>query len=252
MAGRTASPVRGRGREKQPLQRRESFRILKDAAIKPAMERAKIGFVTGLTAEARWLRNAGFMIRVGGGTPLGAEQAAKALAQEGAQGLISFGLAGGLKPGLVPGSIVVPTAVLEGNRVYPADYALMSFLGGSTGAPIYAGQKIAETAHDKALIYRRSHPDAIDLESGAVARVAQARGLPFAVLRAVADPWDADLPPVTKVAMKDDGSLNFAAITASLLRHPRQIPSLFGVAKATKDARAALLRRLEKLPQRSF
>ena len=67
------------------------------------MERAKIGFITGLTAEARWLRNAGFMVKVGGGTPAGAERAAEALVHDGAQGLISFGLAGGLKPGLVAG-----------------------------------------------------------------------------------------------------------------------------------------------------
>jgi adenosylhomocysteine nucleosidase len=216
------------------------------------MERAKIGFITGLKAEARWLRNAGFMVNVGGGTPYGAEQAAEALVTEGAQGLISFGLAGGLKPGLVAGSIVVPTAILEGNRVYPADYVLMSFLGGSTGAPLYAGLKIAATAHDKALIYRRSHPDAIDLESGAVARVAQARGVPFAVLRAVADPSDADLPPVALIALKDGGKLDLPAIALSVLRHPGQIKSLINLAQAAKSARAALIARLEKLPDRTF
>jgi adenosylhomocysteine nucleosidase len=216
------------------------------------MERAKIGFVTGLTAEARWLRNAGFMIKVGGGTPYGAELAAEALAKDGAQGLISFGLAGGLKPGLVAGSIVVPTAVLEGNRVYPADYALLSFLGGSTGAPIYAGQKIAESAHDKALIYRRARPDAIDLESGAVARVAQARGLPFAVLRAVADPWDADLPPAAMIALKDDGGLDLLGVARSIARRPWQIKGLLALGRAAKLARGALMGRLEKLPERTF
>jgi adenosylhomocysteine nucleosidase len=216
------------------------------------MERAKIGFITGLTAEARWLRNAGFMVKVGGGTPFGAQQAAEALANEGALGLISFGLAGGLKPGLVAGSIVVPTAILEGNRVYPASYALMAFLGGSTGAPLYAGQKIAQTAHDKGLIYRRSHPDAIDLESGAVARVAQARGLPFAALRAVTDTSDTDLPPLAMTALKHDGSLDFLAIAKSMLRHPMQLPSLLVMAQSAKAARAALVARLEKLPERTF
>ena len=216
------------------------------------MERAKIGFITGLKAEARWLRNAGFMVNVGGGTPYGAELAAEALVAEGAQGLISFGLAGGLKPGLVAGSIVVPTAILEGNRVYPADYVLMSFLGGSTGAPLYAGQKIAATAHDKTLIYRRSHPDAIDLESGAVARVAQARGLPYAALRAVADPADADLPPVALIALKEGGKLDLPAIALSVLRHPGQIGKLIALAQAAKAARGALIGRLRKLPERTF
>jgi adenosylhomocysteine nucleosidase len=216
------------------------------------MERAKIGFITGLTAEARWLRNAGFMVRVGGGTPFGAEQAAEALVREGAQGLISFGLAGGLKPGLVAGSIIVPTAILEGNRVFPADYALMAFLGGSTGAPLYAGQKIAATAHDKSLIYCRSHPDGIDLESGAVARVAQAHSLPFAALRAVADPADADLPPAALMALTDDGKIKLLGVALSILRRPQQIKGLIALAQAAKAARAALLARLEKLPERTF
>lgn len=211
-----------------------------------------IGFVTGLAAEARLLGNTGFMVAVGGGTPEGAARAAKQLLTGGATALISFGLAGGLKPGLVAGSIVVPTAVLEGNRVYPADYALMSFLGGSTGAPIYAGQKIAATPHDKQLIFRRSRPDAIDLESGGVARVAQARGLPFAVLRAVADPWDTELPPVAMIALSDDGRMNFAAIARSVLRHPGQIKGLIALGQAAKAARAALVSRLQKLPERSF
>lgn len=216
------------------------------------MERAKIGFITGLKAEARWLRNAGFMVKVGGGTPYGAARMAEALVAEGAQGLISFGLAGGLRPGLAAGTIVVPTSVLEGNRVYPADYALMAFLGGGTGAALYAGQKIAQTVHDKALIYRRSHPDAIDLESGAVARVARSHGLPFAVLRAIADPWDADLPPAAMTALKDDGSLNMPAIALSLLRRPAQISALIAMGQAAKAARSALLARLKKLPERSF
>ena len=64
------------------------------------MNRAKIGIVTGLQAEAQWLRNCGFMVRAGGGTSHGAQAAAEALVEDGAKGLISFGLAGGLRPGL--------------------------------------------------------------------------------------------------------------------------------------------------------
>ena len=108
--------------------------------------------------------------------------------------LISFGLAGGLAPGILPGALLVPTEVLEGPRSYPCDPALMQFLGGPTGRPIAAGHKIAATVHDKSTLYRRTRADAIDLESGAVARVASARHLPFAVLRAIADPAQRNLP----------------------------------------------------------
>nr|WP_298264179.1 hypothetical protein [Acidocella sp.] len=216
------------------------------------MERGKIGFVTGLTAEARWLRNAGFMVGIGGGTPLGAERAAEKLVCEGAQGLISFGLAGGIQPGLVPGSILVPPAVTEAHSIYPADYRLSQFLGGALGKPIYAGKRVAASVHDKELIYNRHGPCGIDLESGAVARVARRHGIPFAVLRAVADPADFVLPPAALVGLKEDGAVNLPAILRSLLRHPRQLPALLELAGHAKAARAALLARLKKLPERTF
>ena len=216
------------------------------------MERSKIGFVTGLTAEARWLRNAGFMVGVGGGTPLGAERAAETIIRQGAQGLISFGLAGGIQPGIEAGSILVPPAVTEANKIYPVDYRLKEFLGGSVGKPLYAGKRVAASVHDKELIYRRHDPVAIDLESGAVARVAIRHGVPFAVLRAVADPADFALPPAALVGLKEDGSVNLPAIFLSLLRHPLQLPVLLELARHAKVARAALIARLEKLPERTF
>ncbi len=216
------------------------------------MERGKIGIITGLTAEASWLRQAGFLVQVGGGTPLGAERSAQALVQAGARGLISFGLAGGLKPGLAPGSVLVPPAVIEGNRTYVCDLRLMEFLGGSTGLPILAGQKIAASVHDKSLLYRRIRPAAIDLESGAVARVAQARDLPFAVLRAVADPAELDLPPAALVALRDDGSVDLLRVLGSVLRHPRQLPDLLALGRAAKAARAALLQRVQTLPPSTY
>ena len=217
------------------------------------MERGKIGFVTGLTAEARWLRNAGFMVQVGGGTPMGAERATEALVRQGAQGLISFGLAGGIQPDLSAGSILVPPAVTEGAEIYPVDYRLMAFLGGGGGGkPLYAGKRVAASVHDKGLIYRRHGPAAIDLESGAVARVAQKHGLPFAVLRAVADPADFGLPPAALVGLREDGTVNLPAIFLSLLRDPLQLPQLLDLARHAKTARAALIARLEKLPERTF
>jgi hypothetical protein len=57
---------------------------------------------------------------------------------------------------------------------------------------------------------------------------------------------------VAMVAMRNDGKLALGAIAASLLRHPRQVSGLIALAKASKEARAALLARLEKLPARTF
>ncbi len=216
------------------------------------MERNKIGFVTGLQAEARWLREAGFMVGIGGGTPDGAQTAAQALVRQGALGLVSFGLAGGIQPALGPGTIIVPPAVSEASRTYAVDIRLMAFLGGSTGDLLYAGKRMAVTQHDKNLILKRHKAAAIDLESGAVARVAQSHGLPFAVLRAVADPADFTLPPAAEVGLREDGSVNLPAILYSVMRQPKQLPHLLTLARHAKAARAALLSHLQKLPERTF
>ncbi len=215
------------------------------------MQRGKIGIVTGLTAEARWLRSAGFMVQVGGGLPEGAARAAEALVRDGAHALISFGLAGGLKPGVAPGSVLVPLAVIEKHQTFPCSYELMEFLGGTTGETILAGHKIAATAHEKALLYRRSHPVAIDLESGAVARVARAHKKAFAVLRAIADPAERDLPPAAMIALKEDGRMDLPKILFSVLGRPRQIGALIALGRDAKAARGALTSRLSKLPPNS-
>ncbi len=212
------------------------------------MNRAKIGIVTGLQAEAQWLRNAGFMVRAGGGTPHGAMEAAEALVEGGAQALISFGLAGGLKPGLKPGTVLVPAMVISGTHIYPCDDRLMEFLGGATPEPILGGQEIAASIQAKTLLYQHNHPAAVDLESGSVAEIAKANRLPFAVLRAVADPAERNLPPAALVALKEDGSLDIVRLMTSIARQPRQIPGLMAVGRDAKAARRALLERLKTLP----
>lgn len=211
------------------------------------MNRAKIGVITGLQAEARWLGEAGFMVQVGGGTPAGAGNAARALVAQGAEALLSFGLAGGLQPGLKPGLVLVPATVLTYDETYLCDPALTEFLGGATKGALLAGEKIIAHVADKAALFARFQAAAIDLESGAVAQIAAQSALPFAVLRAITDPAERDLPPAAMVALKDDGSLDIVRLLGSLLRHPKQIPALIKVGQDAKAARAALISRVKQI-----
>ncbi len=201
-----------------------------------------IGFVTGLAAEAALLR--GRLVAPGDGTPAGARAAAELLVGQGAQALVSFGLAGGLRPGLAPGAVLVPSGLADGPVCDPA---LMAWLGGSTGEPILAGERIARTAVEKAALYREYGAPAIDLESGAVAQVAAAHGLPFAVLRAVADPAERDLAPAALIPLKADGRMNLPAILRAVARQPGQIPALIALAGDARRARAALITRLREM-----
>ena len=208
------------------------------------MNRSRLGVVTGLQAEARWLKQAGFMVRAGGGTPEGAALTAQILVDQGAEALLSFGLAGGLQPGLKPGTILVPAQVITPTTTYDCSPTLLSFLGGATTGALLAGQAIAATVAQKAELYQHYKAAAIDLESGAVAQIATRQALPFAVLRAVADPAERRLPPAALIALKDDGSLNIAGLLGSILHRPQQIPALIQIGHDTKAARKTLLARL--------
>lgn len=211
------------------------------------MNRSRLGVVTGLQAEARWLKQAGFMIRVGGGTPEGAKLAAQSLVDQGAEALLSFGLAGGLQPGLQPGAVLVPPCVISQTGTYACDQGLMSFLGGATPAPLLAGKHIAETVAEKSYLYQKYNAAAIDLESGAVAEIATHNALPFAVLRAVTDPAERPLPPAATIALKDDGSLDIIRLLRSIVRQPRQISGLIRIGQDAKAARRDLLGRLKAI-----
>jgi adenosylhomocysteine nucleosidase len=213
------------------------------------MNRADIGIVTGLQAEARWLAKAGFKIAVGGGTPPGAAAAARRLLAEGVAALVSFGLAGGLRPGLRPGAVLVPPLILTESGAYACDSRLLRFFGGATPGPILGGEEIAATPEAKARLFRQHRADAIDLESGAVAEIAAAAARPFAALRAVADPAERALPAAALTALRADGGLNLPGIAASLLRRPGQIPDLIRTGRDAAAARHALAERLRALPR---
>jgi adenosylhomocysteine nucleosidase len=206
-----------------------------------------IAIITGLTAEARIAEKLGVPVIVGGGTPCGAELAAEKLVAEGATALLSFGLAGGLDPHFRPGDIMVPIAVVEAGRIRPTDAALSDRLGGWFGGMLYAGSEIAVTAEEKAGLAQATLCGAIDLESGAVARVAERHGIPFAVLRAICDPAERDLPPAALAALNGEGAIAASRVALSIILNPLQIPGLIALGRDAGRARRALVRRVFEL-----
>jgi adenosylhomocysteine nucleosidase len=199
------------------------------------------GIVVGLAAEARIASRLGFPVRAGGGTPAGAADAAAWLIGQGATALVSFGLAGGLDPALRPGAVVIPSAVLSDGARFGADASLAERFGGMTGHTILAGSVVAADAAAKRRLYEATEAHAIDLESGAVAAVAAARGVPFVVVRAICDPAERDLPPAALIALDPAGAIGFGGVLRSVLLRPGQIPGLLALARDAALARRALV-----------
>jgi adenosylhomocysteine nucleosidase len=204
-----------------------------------------IAIVTGLTAEARICRRLGPTL-AGGGTPEGAAAAARLLVARGATALVSFGLAGGLDPALVPGTLVIPAEIVTAERRYQTDPALTRWLGGPAYT-LFAGPEIVVTAGAKESLHEATGAHAIDLESGAVAAVATEYGIPFAALRAVCDPAGRTLPPAALIALSGAGRIVVARVAASVLRRPGQLADLLRLGRDAGVARAALVRKVAVL-----
>jgi adenosylhomocysteine nucleosidase len=206
-----------------------------------------LGIVVGLAAEARLARGLAGETEPGGGTANGATAAASRLVARGATALLSFGLAGGLQPGLPAGTVLVPLTVVDGNgKIWQADQRLAQRFGEPSGSML-ASDSILTTIADKRTAWERSGALGVDIESGAVARIAAIHGLPFAVLRAVCDPAERNLPPAALTALDPHGRIQPSALLRSLARHPDQIPALIALGREASRARTALLARVKQI-----
>lgn len=202
----------------------------------------------GFTAEARLARRFGLMTFATGGD--GARGRSLAVrAAETADGLLSFGIAGGLAPRLASGALLLPRMVIAANgeqlsvdaglhrRVLAA--LATAGLHAETG-DLLALDAIVATPHAKAAQHARHGTLAVDLESLLAAQAAQAASKPFLVLRAVADPASRGLPPAALVGLHPSGRAAPGRVLAAVLRQPGQIPELIATARDTRRALSTL------------
>lgn len=161
--------------------------------------------------------------------------------------VVSFGIAGGLAPGLCAGTPLVARAIVaEDGQTYESDrvwaHRLAAALG---GAPIVdiAGvdAPVADPVHKRAL-HVATGAVAVDTKSHIAARLAAAYNLPFAAFRVVADPAERHLPHAALVGVNPNGKVAVGAVMRSLLRQPRQVPHLIRTAIDTRAAFVSLLR----------
>src|SRR5919106_2796582 len=143
------------------------------------------------------------LIVTSNGDPARARTGAQQLAASGARALISFGPAVGLAPVLRPGDLVVADCVvLPSGRTIATDPAwrthlvrCLSPLSPSLKVARLAGRdRLAASAGEKHALFQATFAAALDRESHAIAEVANAAGLPFLALRAVADPAEQNRP----------------------------------------------------------
>ena len=216
------------------------------------------GFViaaSGLRAEARIAARSGGVRAVAGGSDTARlDDVARQLAAQGAEAIISFGIAAGLAPQYSAGACLIGREVVFAGDSYSADpawTASIKKLVGSADVVRIAGvdRPLAQPTEKQAL-RMATGAAAADMESHLVARTAAELALPFAILRVIADPAERELPAAALAGMRADGGINVGAVLASLARSPRQLPALIRLAAEAGRARAALLRCSDRLGPR--
>jgi len=161
-------------------------------------------------------------------------------------GILSFGIAGGLDPALRPGTQIIASAVIGESGRMPTDESWSRALLDSHPAAVHAPLlSVAEAVTDPAgkdHHFQRTGAAAVDMESHIAATVAQRHGLPFAVLRVIADPADRHVPPSAMRGMREDGRTDAMALLRALARRPGDIAGIIGVARDAWTARLTLSR----------
>ncbi|MEJ0075367.1 MAG: phosphorylase [Alphaproteobacteria bacterium] len=195
--------------------------------------------VVGMAFEARIAARLGVPVVCGGDGKHLERSLARAMAV-GCKGLISFGVAGGLAPGLKPGTCIIGSSVLDDGEERPTDerwsQRLRRIIPDTAYGPLLGVREPIALADDKSALHRKTGALAVDMESHVVARAAARHGVPLAAIRVVVDPVERTIPRSALAGTRPDGTIDPLAVVRSLMRYPRD---LVGLMRMSLDARAA-------------
>jgi len=217
----------------------------------------RIAVIAALELEAKIpravVRNNPPAIYVSGPGRDRAFQTAQRAIADGATGLISFGLAGGLSPQAVTGAVVLPAMLASDAGEWHADKAWRNRLAAVLArnfelidGPLFSAERVLATPNGKAALAARSGAAAVDMESAAVAQAAAEAGIPFIALRVIADGPDDELPAEVESLVTPDGQTCYRALF-SFLASPRRLRLLISLAGKSRVARNKLKRVMHHL-----
>ena len=179
-----------------------------------------------------------FLVTLSGSGPENASTAAKNLIDNGASQLISWGCAGALAPHLQAGDLVIPATILAKNNLQLPTQEnwsrqIINILEQSIkcyNGKLFESGSVINLAQDKAEKYQQTGALAVDMESGAIARVAQQANIPFVAIRSIADIANQDLPKAIAYAMTDKGVISRPKLLLYLSTHPAELAGLINTA----------------------
>jgi len=212
-----------------------------------AQEASFVLAVTGLRAEARIAERAeGVQAVSGGGDAARLEHLIIEAIEDGAEALISFGIAAGLAWNMNAGTCAIGRNVVHDGTSYAADPVwgdrIKSMIGVAELVTIAGVDQPLRSQVEKKALHAETGAAAGDMESHVVARLAAKHELPFAVLRAIADPANREIPQAALDGMGSNGRINIGGVLMSLAKEPSSLRSLVRLAADTRLAMGTLFR----------
>jgi adenosylhomocysteine nucleosidase len=146
--------------------------------------------------------------------------------------VLTCGFAGGLNPELENGDVVFMTGypALE-ERLADADAILTSF---------FSAPRIVTTVAEKKKLRAETGADVVEMESGAILAVCRERRIPCAMVRAISDTADEDLPLDFNQLSKPDMNLHYGKLAWAIAKAPWKIGALIKLHKKTSFAAGQL------------
>jgi nucleoside phosphorylase len=138
--------------------------------------------------------------------------------------VLTCGFAGGLRKNLAKGAVL-----FEASQGSP-----LAAILGSTGAltgKFHCSPKVVVTAAEKEILARRTGADAVEMESGPIVTLCEARGVPCATVRVILDRLDQDLPLNFNELMTSEFRMNYLKLAVAVLSQPSKISELLAFQK---------------------
>jgi adenosylhomocysteine nucleosidase len=150
--------------------------------------------------------------------------------------LITAGIAGALAPELHVGDTIFPVLVIDARDSSRHETAIQNArLGNSPLARtvLVSSPEIAG-AVQKQKLARAYNAHAVDMEAAAIARAAQAHGIPFIAIKSISDELDFELPDMTPFIK--DGQIQTKRFAVQVALRPWLWLKVFRLARNTKIA----------------
>jgi adenosylhomocysteine nucleosidase len=169
--------------------------------------------------------------------------------------VLIVGVAGALSPRLPPCALVVGDEIqhVDGTRLAtpPALAAWAAETCGARRARVISARAIIDTAAEKTRLGARFGAGAaaavVDLESAGCAAIADAAGLPWLVLRAIADTATEAVPALLNRCLDEGGAIGRGRVVGALLRNPGALPGLLELRRRVQICADVLVPAIQRL-----